>query len=54
MDYSFYSNPQSQQPFSIYDLHGLPTPDQNNPAPQGDDINDPFSSLVGSLRFPLC
>ncbi|KAM0106649.1 AP-1-like transcription factor [Aspergillus fumigatus] len=45
MDYSFYSNPQSQQPFSVYDLHGLPTPDQNNPAPNGDDINDPFSSL---------
>ncbi|KAF7131396.1 hypothetical protein CNMCM5793_004567 [Aspergillus hiratsukae] len=45
MDYSFYSGPQPQQPFPLYNLHGLPTPDQNNPASHGDDLNDPFASL---------
>lgn len=54
MDYSFYSGPQPQQPFPIYNLHGLPTPDQNNPASHGDDLNHPFTSLVVSLRDPLC
>ncbi|GIJ99300.1 hypothetical protein Aspvir_001430 [Aspergillus viridinutans] len=51
MDYSFYSNSQSQQPFPIYDLHGLPTPDPNNPASTGDDLNDPFTSLVNYHPF---
>lgn len=45
MDYSYYNGAQTQ-PFSLYGLHGIPTPDQNQTPHATDDLQDPFSSLV--------
>ncbi|KAL4892980.1 hypothetical protein BDV59DRAFT_179204 [Aspergillus ambiguus] len=44
MDYSYYSNPPSH-PFSLYGLHGLPTPEQTNHTSHPEDIQDPLASL---------
>ncbi|PYH95557.1 hypothetical protein BO71DRAFT_351076 [Aspergillus ellipticus CBS 707.79] len=44
MDYSFYSNSQ-QQPFPLYGVHGLPTPDHSNPPPRAEDLQGTFPSL---------
>lgn len=46
MDYSFYSN-HPQQPYPLYGVHGLPTPDQGNSAPQAEAIQGAFAPLVG-------
>ncbi|GAQ39266.1 hypothetical protein AtubIFM56815_007694 [Aspergillus tubingensis] len=44
MDYSFYSN-HPQQPYPLYGVHGLPTPDQGNSAPQAEAIQGAFAPL---------
>ncbi|PYI18311.1 hypothetical protein BO86DRAFT_390480 [Aspergillus japonicus CBS 114.51] len=48
MDYSFYSTPNSQQqPYPLYNLHGLPTPDQ---VPRAEDAQGTFPHL-GSHNY---
>ncbi|OJJ39028.1 hypothetical protein ASPWEDRAFT_735754 [Aspergillus wentii DTO 134E9] len=49
MDYSYYNGAQTQ-PFSLYGLHGIPTPDQNQTPHATDDLQDPFSSLSFGLN----
>ena len=46
MDYSYLSDTQTQ-PFGLYGLHRLPTPDPNQTAhAAADDLQDAFSALV--------
>lgn len=46
MDYSYLSDTHSQ-PFGLYSLHRLPTPDPNQVArTDADDLQDAFSALV--------
>lgn len=48
MDYSYYSGPQSQS-YSLYGLHGLPTPEQTSNSSHTDtDIQETLASLVRS------
>ncbi|PYH40975.1 putative bZIP transcription factor (Fcr3) [Aspergillus saccharolyticus JOP 1030-1] len=42
MDYSFYSTPNPQQPYPLYNLHGLPTPNQ---VPRAEDAQGAFPHL---------
>ncbi|OOF94610.1 hypothetical protein ASPCADRAFT_208259 [Aspergillus carbonarius ITEM 5010] len=44
MDYSFYPNPH-QQPYPVYGVHGLPTPDQSNPTPHAENLQGTYASL---------
>ncbi|RAL10382.1 putative bZIP transcription factor (Fcr3) [Aspergillus homomorphus CBS 101889] len=50
MDYSFYSTPNAQQPYPLYDLHGLPTPDQSRPVARAEDAQGTFPHL-GSHNY---
>ncbi|PWY91045.1 hypothetical protein BO70DRAFT_384598 [Aspergillus heteromorphus CBS 117.55] len=50
MDYSFYSNTH-QQPFPLYGVHGLPTPDHSNPTPRAEELQGTFGPL-GSQNYP--
>ncbi|PKY05805.1 hypothetical protein P168DRAFT_326114 [Aspergillus campestris IBT 28561] len=45
MDYSYYSNPQSQQYPPFYGFNGAAPPDQNNQISSPDDIQETLASL---------
>ena len=46
MDYSYYSNPQSQQYPPFYGFNGAAAPDQNNQISSPDDIQETLATLV--------